>query len=71
MIHVIPLASPRAGFQVQPSAPFPINLTQVPDTIAPHQHVICAISTATGHLHHGRTETSLHSVAEMEEPSHD
>ena len=65
------LASPCAGLQVQTSAPFPSTLTQVPDAIAPHQRVSCAISTATGQLHHSRTETDLHRVPKMEGLSHD
>ena len=45
MTNVIPLASPRAGFQVQPSAPSPATLTQVLDAIAPHQHMSCTMAS--------------------------
>ncbi len=71
MTNVIPSVSPRAGFQVQPSAPFPANLTQVHDAITSHPTAGCAISTATWHLYRNRTETGGRRVPEMEGLSHD
>jgi len=60
MTNVITLASHRAGIQVQPPAPsHPTPLAQSLDAIARHQHVSNAISTASWHLHHGRTEQAL------------
>lgn len=59
MTNVIPLASPRAGFPVHTPALSTTTQTQALDAIARHQHVSNAISTATWHLHHGRTEQAL------------
>ena len=47
MIHVIPLASARAGFQVQPSAPFPATWPPALDATAPRQYVGNAIGTCS------------------------
>ena len=59
MTHVIPMASTRAGFSVQPPAPSPVTQAQALDAIARHQHLSNAISTASWHLHHGRTEQAM------------
>lgn len=45
MTNVIPLASPRAGFQVQPSAPSPATPSQALEAIWSGQQVHNAIST--------------------------
>ena len=53
MTNVIPSASPRAGFQVQSSAP-PTTQSKVFDVGAPQLYVSHAISAATWYLHQER-----------------
>jgi hypothetical protein len=46
MTHVIPLASPRAGFQVQPPAPVPTTTIQALDAITPRRRISDSVPAA-------------------------
>lgn len=59
MTNVIAMAGLRAAVQVQPPTQPPVTLAQSLDAIARHQYASNAISTATWHLNHGRTEQAL------------